>query len=93
MLDAKLISKLKDLDWSLGLFYNAGRTSFRENNKIIPIHDIKPTGSVFQETGVRVGKILSFLCFDFAWRLNHFKDGRNFYTRLLARFPFTVVMK
>jgi hypothetical protein len=61
------------------VFYNAGKSEIRKSNYDLSIYKgFSATNGVYQEAGVGVGGILGLFRFDFAWRLNNFKQGNNF---------------
>lgn len=60
-------------------FYNAGRSEIRQSNYDLSIYKgFSATNGIYQEAGVGVGGILGLFRLDFAWRLNNYKEGRNF---------------
>lgn len=73
------IPVLRDIDMTLHLFYNLGYSEIGDASKGLLHEELVGTKYPFQETGFRISQIFSVLTFDAAWRLNHFRDGRNFY--------------
>ncbi|MBE2255884.1 MAG: carboxypeptidase-like regulatory domain-containing protein [Ignavibacteria bacterium] len=60
-------------------FYNAGRSEISAKNfNLSSYKGYSETSGIYQEAGVGIGGILSLFRLDFAWRLNNFKDGKNF---------------
>lgn len=73
------IPLLEDTGWMLELFASGGWTRISDDTRVLQTVDVTETASVFWETGFSIKNILSVLQVDLAWRLNHFRDGRNFY--------------
>ena len=66
-------------------FFNAGR-SF-SNNSSINLANGRPyeiTNGIYAEAGFSISRILDILRVNFGWRLNNFKNGRNFDVTLTA---------
>lgn len=60
-------------------FYNAGRSEIRQSNYDLSIYKgFSATNGIYQEAGVGVGGILGLFRLDFAWRLNNYREGKNF---------------
>lgn len=64
-------------------FFSAGRSDISSHNEAslskIP-YETGTTGGIFTEAGFAIDRILEFMRINFAWRLNKFKQGRNFFT-------------
>ncbi|MBN1447905.1 MAG: carboxypeptidase-like regulatory domain-containing protein [Bacteroidetes bacterium] len=79
---ASALPLLKDSGWMLTLFASGGWTQMSEATHTLQTVDVAETGNMFWEAGFRVSNIFSFLNIDLAWRLNHFREGRNFHLGL-----------
>ncbi len=79
---ASHIPLLKDSGWSLRLFASGGWTQMSPETRVLQTVDVRETGPVFWEAGFSVENILSIFRLELAWRLNHFRDGENFYIGL-----------
>ncbi len=79
-------------DWGYILFANAGWADMRNSTKDMLLFNTQPVRSPFYEVGFGIDRVLAFLRFDFAWRMNHFRDGANFFfgLSLSSSLPFTV---
>jgi hypothetical protein len=65
--------------WNLILFYSAGRMDIRDENYNLAAYKFfSGTKGLYQEAGFGISGILDILRIDFAWRLNNYRDGRNF---------------
>lgn len=65
--------------WNLILFYNAGRMDLRDENHNLSVYKFfSGTNSIYHEAGLGISGILDVFRIDFAWRLNNYRDGRNF---------------
>jgi hypothetical protein len=73
---------LKSSGWGLKFFASGGWTSMSDETRRLQTVDVRETGSVFWEAGFTIDNIFSFLSLDLAWRLNHFREGENFYIGL-----------
>jgi len=69
---------LRDSRWGLILFGSAGWTDIGAKSKSIQVVETNPTGKPFYELGFGVDQILTLFRIVLAWRLNHFREGRNF---------------
>jgi len=60
-------------------FYNIGRAELSPKNYSLSVYKgFSETSGIYQEAGVGIGGILNLFRLDFAWRLNNFRDGKNF---------------
>ncbi len=74
------IPYIKSLD--LIGFFNAGRSDISSSNKSsLPVYPFNPstTNGVFMEAGFGIDKILEFARLNLGWRLNKYKEGKNFF--------------
>jgi len=69
---------LRDSQWGLILFGSAGWTDIGDRSRSIQVVAVNPTKKPFYELGFGVDHILTLFRIDLAWRLNHFREGRNF---------------
>jgi len=69
---------LRDSQWGLILFGSAGWTDIGDRSRSIQVVAVNPTKKPFYELGFGVDHILALFRIDLAWRLNHFREGRNF---------------
>ncbi|MCB2204932.1 DUF5686 and carboxypeptidase regulatory-like domain-containing protein [bacterium] len=76
---ASQIPLLKDSGWALKLFANGGWTKMSDETAALQTVGVHETGPVFWEAGFSIDNIFTFFRLDLAWRLNHFRDGENFY--------------
>lgn len=81
------LSALRNIDWTLNLFYNMGASELRDASKNLLHEELQAARVPFHEVGVRIGKVFSYFALDCAWRLNHFKEGRNFLFRFSLSNP------
>ena len=72
------IPLLRDSPWGSILFGSAGWTDIGAKSRSIQVVEANPTGKPFYELGFGVDHILTLFRIDLAWRLNHFREGRNF---------------
>jgi len=68
--------------WELRLFASGGWTEMSAETQTLQTVDVRATGPVFWEAGFSIERIFSVFHVDLAWRLNHFRDGENFYVGL-----------
>ena len=68
------------------LFANAGWAAMRDDTRAMQTVEVGTTATPFYEAGFGFDRIFLFMRFDFAWRMNHFRDGRNFYLGLSSAF-------
>ena len=69
--------------FNLIAFYNAGRVEIRESNRqLAAFKDFSATKGYYHEAGLGIGGILDMFRLDFAWRLNNYVDGYNFFVVL-----------
>ncbi|MBL0174813.1 MAG: carboxypeptidase-like regulatory domain-containing protein [Ignavibacteria bacterium] len=61
------------------IFGNGGWTSMRDDTRTLQTVPVLTTPRPFYEAGFGFDRVLLFLRFDFAWRMNYFRDGRNFF--------------
>jgi hypothetical protein len=76
---ASHIPLLKDSGWSLNIFASGGWTQMSPETAALQTVDVRETGPVFWEAGFSIQNIFTFFSIDLAWRLNHFREGENFY--------------
>lgn len=63
----------------LELFASGGWTTMTPATRALQPIDIAEAKLPFWETGFGLDNILSLFRIDFGWRLNHFREGRNFF--------------
>lgn len=68
--------------WELRLFATGGWTEMSDQTRALQTVDVDETGPVFWEAGFSIERIYGVFNVDFAWRLNHYRDGENFYIGL-----------
>jgi hypothetical protein len=79
---ASRIPLLKDSGWSLRLFASGGWTQMSPETLALQPIDVRETGPVFWEAGFSIENIFGIFRVELAWRLNHYRDGDNFYIGL-----------
>ncbi len=72
------IPLLRNSQWGLILFGSAGWIDIGDRSRSIQVVEANPTGKPFYELGFGVDHIFTIFRIDLAWRLNHFREGRNF---------------
>jgi hypothetical protein len=72
------IPLLKSSKIGLTLVGRMGWTSMSNETMALQTVPVSPTVYPFYEAGFKLTSILSFFNLEFAWRLNHFHNGRNF---------------
>ncbi len=70
---------LNSSGFGLLLHAKAGWTSMTAETRTLQTISISDARTPFAEIGFGINRILTFLRIDFAWRLNHFRQGRNFF--------------
>ncbi len=72
------IPLLRGSRWGFILFGSIGWTDIGVRSRSIQVVEVHPTGEPFYELGFGIDHILTLLRVDMAWRLNHFRKGKNF---------------
>jgi hypothetical protein len=75
---------LKTNLWELKLLYDVGWSAMLPGTKALLTVDTREANNVFHELGFGINNICSMFRIDCTWRLNHFRDGRNFYVTISA---------
>ena len=79
---------LRNSNVGLIAFGGAGWTAMTDGTRSLQTLPTLEARRPFYEIGFGIDKILSFLRLDFAWRLNHFRDGRNAFIGISISIPF-----
>jgi hypothetical protein len=78
---------LETSGWGLLLFGNAGWTSMTEDTRLLQTVEVRETDTPFFEAGFALERIFLLFRLECAWRLNHWREGRNFFIGIST--PFT----
>ncbi len=73
---------LRDTGWELDFFANGGWTSMRDETARLQTVPVSEAKVPFWEAGFGIDGILTIFRVDMAWRLNHFRPGRNVFIGL-----------
>jgi uncharacterized protein DUF5686/carboxypeptidase-like protein len=73
------IPYLNNRFWELSFFGNGGWTDIREETQLLQKIPVDAARIPFYELGFSIGNIFTLFEFDFAWRMNHFSEGHNFF--------------
>lgn len=73
---------IRDAGVGLDVFGGAGWAWMNDHTRQLQLVDVKETRTPFLEAGFSIDNIFSLFRVDFAWRLNHFREHRNFYVGL-----------
>jgi hypothetical protein len=76
---AARIPLLKESGIGLEFFASGGYTTMTASTRVLQPIDISQAKLPFWEAGFGLDNILGLLRVDFGWRLNHFREGRNFF--------------
>jgi len=69
---------VSDMGWELELFANGGWTRLTEATRALQRVNIGEARRPYWEAGFGIGGLLGLFRLDFTWRMNHFREGRNF---------------
>jgi hypothetical protein len=70
---------LESSSWGLRVFASAGWATMTEGTRVLQTVDVREAKTPFYEFGFGLDRVFLLFAVDVAWRLNHRKDGRNFF--------------
>jgi hypothetical protein len=79
---------LERSSWGLHIFASMGWTSMTRDTRAMQTVAVQEAKAPFYEAGFGLDRVFLLFSVDVAWRLNHFREGRNFFIGLSAPFLF-----
>ena len=77
---------LESSAWGFHVFGGAGWTTMTEETRLLQTVPVLEANDPFYEIGFGLDRVFLLFGIDVAWRLNHFRDGRNFFIGISAPF-------